>query len=145
MQTAPSPSFVFQHRSRAVRRTELRTFWKELCANLGEGLAATCLITDDEHLRQLNRDFRKKDTATDVLSFPAQGGGDIAISFDQAQAQATELGHSIEDELRILMLHGLLHLRGLDHEVDQGEMARAETRWRKKLRLPTGLIERSRA
>ena len=61
----------------------------------------------------------------------------------RARAQASEYGHSIEDELRILMLHGVLHLKGMDHESDSGEMARAERRWRKKLGLPGGLIERA--
>jgi probable rRNA maturation factor len=69
----------------------------------------------------------------------------MAISFDRAAAQAAELGHSVEDELRILMLHGLLHLAGMDHATDKGAMARAEIRWRKRLRLPSGLIERVNA
>jgi probable rRNA maturation factor len=91
-------------------------------------------------LRRLNREFRGEDYATDVLSFPPE---DIAISFDRAGAQADELGHSLEDELRILMLHGLLHLAGMDHETDSGEMARVELRWRQRLGLPVGLIERA--
>ena len=69
--------------------------------------------------------------------------GEIAISIDRAAAQAKECGHSLADELRILMLHGALHLAGMDHESDSGEMARAEGRWRKKLGLPDGLIERA--
>jgi probable rRNA maturation factor len=77
-----------------------------------------------------------------VLSFPPE---DIAISFDRAAAQAAELGHSVEDELRILMLHGLLHLAGMDHHTDKGAMARVEVRWRKRLGLASGLIERARA
>jgi probable rRNA maturation factor len=68
--------------------------------------------------------------------------GDIAISLQRARAQARRWGHSIEDEIRILMLHGVLHLRGMDHDGDSGEMARTETRWRRKLGLPAGLIER---
>jgi probable rRNA maturation factor len=67
----------------------------------------------------------------------------MAISLDRAAAQAAELGHSLEDELCILMLHGLLHLCGMDHEADSGEMLRAEMRWRKRLGLPAGLIERA--
>jgi probable rRNA maturation factor len=107
----------------------------------------TCLISDDTHLRELNRKFRRKDYATDVLSFPSADGaaGELAISLDRAAQQAAECGHSVEDELRILMLHGVLHLAGMDHETDSGEMARAETRWRKRLGLPPGLVERSRA
>jgi probable rRNA maturation factor len=102
----------------------------------------TCLITSDAELQKLNQKFCGKSYATDVLSFPP---GDMAISFDRAAAQAAELGHSVEDELRILMLHGLLHLAGMDHATDKGAMARAEIRWRKRLRLPSGLIERVNA
>jgi probable rRNA maturation factor len=161
---AVESELLFQHRSRKVRRTELRVFWKELTQRIAPHSAAACLITGDEELRRMNREFRHKDYATDVLSFPsdipalgdsvsldipalADGAsgmlGEIAISFDRAAAQAAELGHSVDEELRILMLHGLLHLTGLDHEADSGEMARVETRWRKKLGLPLGLIERS--
>jgi len=99
----------------------------------------TCLIASDANLRELNRKFRGQDHPTDVLSFPPE---DIAISFDRAAAQAAELRHSVEDELRILMLHGLLHLTGMDHETDSGAMKRTEVRWRKRLGLPSGLIER---
>jgi probable rRNA maturation factor len=71
--------------------------------------------------------------------------GELAISFDRASEQAAQQGHGIEEELRILILHGLLHLRGMNHETDRGEMARAERAWRKRLGLPAGLIERNRA
>jgi probable rRNA maturation factor len=70
--------------------------------------------------------------------------GDIAISLGRARAQAREFGHTIEQEVQILMLHGVLHLCGHDHESDSGAMARAEKRWRAKLGLPNGLIERVR-
>jgi probable rRNA maturation factor len=144
MRTSPSPSeMLFQHRSRKVRRAELRAFWQNLVGTLKAG-PANCLVTTDEELRRLNKRFRKKDSATDVLSFPGQPG-EIAISFDRAAEQATALGHSVDAELRILMLHGLLHLSGMDHETDSGEMAKAEARWRKKLKLPVGLIERAHA
>jgi len=98
------------------------------------------MIAGDEDLSALNRKFRGKNDATDVLSFPPD---DIAISFDRAAKQAPEMQHSVEIELRILMLHGLLHLSGMDHHTDNGAMARAELRWRKRLGLPTGLIERA--
>lgn len=144
-----SPSTVlFHHPSRRVRRRELQRFVAEVAANVGEGRGITCLVTTDAELRSLNRRFRGKDYATDVLSFPqasANGAlGEIAISFDRAAEQAAHLGHSVEEELRILILHGALHLAGMDHEKDSGEMGRAESRWRKRLRLPGGLIERSR-
>lgn len=77
-------------------------------------------------------------------AFPSRESiGDIAISLARARAQAREWKHSTEDELRILLLHGVLHLTGLDHETDSGEMNRTEMRWRKKLGLPVGLIERT--
>jgi len=104
------------------------------------------LLTTDDGIRGLNRRFRKKNKATDVLSFPAAPGfglaGDLAISVDTAARQAEEHGHRLGVELRVLMLHGLLHLAGMDHETDDGAMARRETRLRAKLKLPLGLIER---
>jgi probable rRNA maturation factor len=132
-------SVIFQHPSPKVRRTELRQFLKDLAREILPEQGVTCLIASDTELSALNRKFRGKSYATDVLSFPPD---DIAISFDRAATQAAELGHSVEDELRILMLHGLLHLGGMDHETDGGAMKRTEARWRKKLGLPAGLIER---
>jgi probable rRNA maturation factor len=134
------PHLLFRHSSRRVRRTPLRDFLTELQQRVARGRSVTCLITTDTELRRLNRRFRGKDYATDVLSFPPD---EMAISLDRAAAQAKELGHSIEAELRILMLHGLLHLCGMDHESDSGEMQRVETRWRKEFGLPSGLIERA--
>src|SRR5579863_6559648 len=133
-------------------REELRGFLGELTRRVARGRTITCLIANDAEVRRLNRFFRGKDQATDVLSFPPAkpnglvGGlaGDIAISIDRARIQAAERGHSLADELRILMLHGALHLAGMDHESDSGKMARAENRWRKKLGLPDGLIERTK-
>ncbi len=108
-----------------------------------------CLLTDDRELRRLNRQFLGKDYPTDVLSFPEPGPdgflGEMAISVERAREQAAEFGHRLDEEIRILMLHGLLHLMGMDHANDRGRMARAETRWSKRLGLPAGLIERARA
>jgi len=106
------------------------------------------LLADDATLRRLNRNFRKKNKATDVLSFPAAENpdgyaGDLAISLDTAARQADAFGHSLRDEVRILLLHGLLHLTGMDHEADRGEMAAREGELRRELRLPTTLIERA--
>ena len=134
------PHLLFRHSSRRVRRTPLRDFLTELVKRVARGEAVTCLITTDAELRRLNRQFRGKNYATDVLSFPPD---EMAISLDRAAAQAKELGHSLDDELRILMLHGLLHLCGMDHETDSGQMRRVETRWRRRLGLPVGLIERA--
>ena len=133
---------------RRVTQTALRDFAMTLEKRVAKGRAFDCLITGDAELRRLNKQFRRKDYATDVLSFPLGGPpaaalGELAISADRALEQAREFGHPLWDELRILMLHGLLHLTGLDHEADQGEMARAETRWRKALQLPNALIERA--
>ena len=104
------------------------------------------LITSSEELRTLNRRFRRKDKPTDVLSFPAIAdgqAGDIAISADIASDNAYRLGHSLEDELRILILHGILHLGGHDHETDKGEMEALESELRERLKLPSSLIERT--
>lgn len=106
------------------------------------------LLASSARLRRLNRDFRAKDAVTDVLSFPASAGngiaGDIAISAPLARRQARSLSHSPAQEVKLLLLHGLLHLAGYDHERDQGQMARRELRLRRRLNLPVGLIERSR-
>lgn len=138
-------SLLFQHPSPRVRRGDLRKFLDDLAGRILPGKKVSCLIAPDTELRRLNRTFRGKDYATDVLSFPSEDMPELAISFDRAAAQASEIGHSVEEELRILMLHGLLHLAGMDHETDAGSMARAETRWRKRLGLPSGLIERAHA
>lgn len=109
----------------------------------------TVLLTTDSAVRRLNRQYRGKNKATDVLSFPAgdpaetRTAGDLAISVPTARKQAAEEGHAVATELKVLMLHGLLHLAGYDHEIDSGEMARREQKLRAKLRLPQGLIERS--
>lgn len=106
------------------------------------------LITSSRYMRKLNARFRGKDRATDVLSFPGpvfakDFAGDIAISQDIAARNARALRHSVAEEVKILALHGLLHLAGYDHETDGGEMAKRETALRRKLGLPSGLIERS--
>jgi probable rRNA maturation factor len=114
--------------------------------------AVNVLVTSSSELRSLNRQFRGVDKATDVLSFPsphevrgeARGSaGDVAISADIARENARRLGHSVADEIKILVLHGILHLAGFDHEHDHGEMAREESRLRQQLKLETGLIERT--
>jgi len=107
------------------------------------------LLTSDAVLRRLNRDFRGKDKPTDVLSFPSpeeiahEYAGDLAISLETAARQAASFGHALREEVRVLMLHGLLHLSGMDHETDRGEMAAREAELRRELSLPMTLIERS--
>jgi probable rRNA maturation factor len=105
----------------------------------------TVALISDARMRTLNRSYRNKDYATDVLSFPTHDEtylGDIVIATGVAQRQADEVGHPVSTELRVLALHGLLHLLGYDHETDQGEMARLEARLRKKAGLKEGLISR---
>lgn len=108
---------------------------------------ANVLVTTNRQMHQLNRRFRGKNRPTDVLSFPAVPeiagfAGDIAISAEMAARAAAELEHTAADEVKILALHGILHLAGYDHEKDAGEMARKEGRMRKVLGLPVGLIGR---
>jgi probable rRNA maturation factor len=130
-----------------LREASLNRFLAATCRASGLRGTVNVLVTNSRQLQSLNRRFRGKDQATDVLSFPAvldDGlAGDIAISADIAARNARELGHSAEEEVRILMLHGVLHLAGYDHERDQGKMARKEQRLRRRLGLPVGLIERS--
>ena len=104
---------------------------------------ATIVFVSDAAMRKLNRQFRGKDFATDVLSFPSQpetfeadtatNVGEIVISLDRAQAQAKENGLTLVNEVEQLILHGLLHLCGHDHETDRGEMNRLELKTRKKV------------
>jgi len=128
-------------------RPTLMRYLREVRAAVGLKGEVSVLLTTNEGIRGLNRRFRKKNKATDVLSFPAEAGfgivGDLAISVETAARQAEEQGHRLSMELRVLMLHGMLHLAGYDHEADAGEMARKECRLRTKLGLPLGLIERA--
>jgi probable rRNA maturation factor len=110
------------------------------------------LVTSSAELRSLNQRFRGANKATDVLSFPAppvmrlrakRVAGEVAISADIARQNARRLGHSVTDEVKILALHGILHLAGFDHERDNGEMARKESRLRLQLKLEGSLIERA--
>jgi probable rRNA maturation factor len=108
--------------------------------------AVTVAIVSDARVRALNRQYRRKDEATDVLSFPSgEHGylGDVVIAAGVAARQAREAGHALATELRVLALHGLLHLLGYDHERDDGRMARLERRLRRRGGLEEGLIERA--
>jgi probable rRNA maturation factor len=105
----------------------------------------TIAIVPDGRVQQLNRRYRRKDAATDVLSFPSDDRGylgDVVIAAGVARRQARQAGHSLQHELRVLALHGLLHLLGYDHERDAGRMARVEARLRQRGGLREGLIER---
>ncbi|HME36403.1 MAG TPA: rRNA maturation RNase YbeY [Candidatus Sulfotelmatobacter sp.] len=111
------------------------------------------LVTSSAVVRSLNRQFRGDNKATDVLSFPyappaghrekRKLAGDVAISADIARENSVRLGHPVAQEIKILALHGILHLAGFDHERDNGAMARKEAKLRLALRLPAALIERT--
>ena len=106
------------------------------------------ILTTDEEIRELNNIHRNNDKATDVLSFPLEDMpgmplGSIVISLDTAKRVANELGHSIEEEIKLLFIHGLLHLLGYDHEIDNGEMREKEKEIIEKFNLPNSLIIRS--
>jgi probable rRNA maturation factor len=118
--------------------------WLAAVAPAGARGTVCVALLGNAQIRELNRTYRRKDSATDVLSFPNPQSpipspynhlGDIAIATGVARRQAREAGHSLEAELRVLALHGLLHLLGYDHERDQGQMERLEARLRKKGRL----------
>jgi len=144
---------LFRRAPAELDRRQLERFARVLREELCRGAGFQCLVTDDRELRRLNRRFLSKNHATDVLSFPQFPApspqppflGEIAISAERAKAQARTYGHSTNDEICILMLHGVLHLMGMDHEEDRGEMRRAESRWRMRLGLPQGLVERATA
>ncbi len=138
-----------------IRKRELHRFVSSALSRLRLDGSISILLTDDVRIRQLNREFRHKDKATDVLSFPAadlgmedapahdRHIGDLAISLETASRQALAFAHPLELEVKILLLHGLLHLAGFDHESDTGQMARKENRLRKELELPSSLIQRT--
>jgi probable rRNA maturation factor len=146
--------------------------WLERHAPAAARGTVNIALVSDAVMRRLNRQFRKKDRVTDVLSFPvrpqapgprpqktrrsgrtsvlrpeARGPGpdlgDIAIASGRARRQAQDFGHSAATEMRVLALHGLLHLLGYDHDADQGEMGRLEERLRRRAGLPGGLIRRA--
>jgi len=106
------------------------------------------ILTTDEEIKKLNKEHRNKDKATDVLSFPLENIpgmplGSIVISVDTAKRGAEEFGHSVENEIKLLFIHGLLHLLGYDHEIDNGEMREKEKEIIEKFNLPKSLIIRN--
>ena len=148
MSSPEGSSILFRGATTGMRPRALQRFVRKLQSEVANQCPFECLITGNAEIRSLNWQFRGKDYATDVLSFPSGASrkpahlGSIAISLPQARVQARAYHHSAETEVRILMLHGLLHLLGYDHETDAGRMARAEKRLRERLGLPNGLIER---
>ena len=137
--------------ARGLGKRDLNRFVASVTEALGLAGEFSVLLASDERLRALNLQFRGVDKPTDVLSFPAipyaagrPAGGDLAISLDRASAQAADHGHPMPVELKVLILHGLLHLAGFDHESDRGEMDRRERVLRRRFALPAGLVERTR-
>lgn len=107
------------------------------------------ILTDNEAIQELNKEYRQKDTPTDVLSFPLESvsphepAGSIVISLEYAKKIADELGHTLDEEVSLLLIHGLLHLQGYDHEIDNGEMREKESFWIEYFKLPKSLIVRN--
>ncbi|MGA9390864.1 MAG: rRNA maturation RNase YbeY [Candidatus Sulfotelmatobacter sp.] len=142
---------ILRRKIAGLSASTLERFLLRARGAVGVRYPVNVLVTGNQELRSLNRRFRGKDQATDVLSFPAamiasshtkQVAGDVAISADIARENARRLGHTAAEEIKILLLHGVLHLAGFDHERDQGEMAREEVRLRRQLKLEVALIER---
>lgn len=131
--------------SEGVRAPGLRRWLTEVAPARARGIVTVAIVAD-ARVRALNREYRRKDAPTDVLSFPSEERGslgDVVIAAGVARRQAREAGHSLQTELRVLALHGLLHLLGYDHERDDGRMARLERRLRREGGLVEGLIERT--
>ena len=141
----PSTSFDLS----TLNKSALTRFLHRAAASVELDGEVQVLLTSDAEIKRLNKAFRGKNKPTDILSFPASVeaediAGDLAISLETAARQAADHGHSLRDEVRILLLHGLLHLAGEDHETDSGEMAARELALRKQLGLNASLIERTR-
>lgn len=140
---------VLLNRQRLVRAdwSGLRAFLLNLQLQLAEKPFSVCLVSD-RAMRRYNRDFRQQDKTTDVLSFPVENDpeylGDIVISVETAQDNASRYGLELNDEVKILALHGVLHLMGYDHETDRGQMSRVERLWCSRMGLPAGLAARAR-
>jgi len=145
---APQPTLLNRQKRVALSEPRLRRFLAGLGAEAARGLEFSVLLATDAAVRQYNRDFRGKDVPTDVLAFPSGEpghAGDLVVSVETARRQARELGHSVEQEIQILIIHGLLHLLGHDHHrrAERERMLRAERRWRRRFALPLGLIDRA--
>jgi probable rRNA maturation factor len=143
---------IFRKRIAGLSRSTLERFVLRARRAVHLRDTVNVLVTNSQELRSLNRRFRGADKPTDVLSFPSPPStnrrtrsvaGEVAISADIARDNATNLGHSVAEEVKILVLHGILHLAGFDHEHDHGEMARKESQLRRRLNLHISLIERA--
>jgi probable rRNA maturation factor len=137
---------VSDERGRPLRAPGLAAWLRRTAPRRARGAVSIALVSD-RRIRWLNRTYRRKDYATDVLSFRSTERGflgDIAIATGVAARQARDARHSLGTELKVLALHGLLHLIGYDHERDRGEMRRVEERLLRRNGIPSGLIRRNR-
>lgn len=142
------PAVINRQRVVPLSAEALHEYTRALQREVAGGRAFSVCLVSDHTIRRYNRKYRGKDEPTDVLSFPDEApdwAGDVMISAETAARQARRLRHSVETEIKILALHGVLHLLGYDHEdaADRGRMARVENRWRAQFALPGGLIERA--
>lgn len=142
------PEIVNQQRKVKIETDNFRDFTENAVAAIGraKGKDLTVAFVSDRKIKELNRTFRNKNKPTDVLSFPYEPDdydysetedflGDVVISLEQAERQARENDLTLETEIRQLILHGILHLCGYDHETDSGEMNKLELRLRRKLNV----------
>ena len=147
---------ILQKKLAGLNEASLDRFVLRARKAVGLRAPVNVLVTSSAAVRELNRQFRGQNKTTDVLSFPSTSptskthkpaslAGDVAISADIALENSIRLGHAVSQEIKILALHGILHLAGFDHERDNGRMAREEARLRRALRLPAALIERARS
>lgn len=129
--------FLDRQRSHAPRQQRLRRILESAARSLRAEGELAVVFTGDRAIRTLNARYRHKDYATDVLSFPGEGGdeglGDIVISIPAAQRNARKFGRSLDGEIEILALHGLIHVVGHDHETDDGTMDKIERRLRRRV------------
>jgi len=144
---------ILQKKVAGLNEDTLHRFVLRARKAVGLRTTVSVLVTSSAVVRALNRQFRGQNKATDVLSFPSTSStskirkpatlaGDVAISADIALENSLRFGHPVSQEIKILALHGILHLAGFDHERDNGAMARKEAKLRRALRLPAALIER---
>lgn len=144
--TTIQPNIFNRQRKHAVSVPRLEKFSHKLCRHLKlPHCSFTLILSNDRKIRQLNREFRQKDQPTDILTFPAsptdrnddpfenRSLGDMMVSVETAYRQAIRQKHSLEREIDILLIHGVLHLLGYDHETDQGQMNRKERRVQRQL------------
>jgi probable rRNA maturation factor len=146
MESAPQSVSIENRSAARLPRGPLIVFAQKVRSAVRLKGDVAILIASNDELQRLNREFRGKDKPTDVLSFPSDvrdHAGDIAISAEIAAASARRRNLTLADETKVLILHGMLHLAGYDHENDGGEMARKELSLRRRFGLAESLIART--